>query len=367
MAQRGPIVVVTGSSGLLGSRLCKRLKESYTVVGMDHDRPAERATVDEYVYIDLTSNESVEQSFRVLTNRFGINIASCVHLAAYHEFSGDDNPLYQKVSIDGTRRLLDELKKIHVGQIVFSSTMLVHKPTLPGVPFNEDWPIQPKWPHPESKVETEKLLLEGHGDIPLVVLRLAGFYDEMGHSIPLAYQIKRILERSATSTVYPGDVSHGESYVHIEDVIDAFVNAIAHRKDLPNEFVALIGEPETMSYDERQKMFARLIHGDTADDWVTREIPKAIAKAGTWLEEVTPYDDKDPFTATFAVDLAGDHFELDTARARNALGWEPQHRLRYTIPAMIANLRRDPLAFYKENKLEPNDAVRELARSRSWR
>jgi hypothetical protein len=122
-----------------------------------------------------------------------------------------------------------------------------------------------------------------------------------------------------------------------------------------------------MTFDERQRMIAKHLHGENGDDWVTREIPKAIAKAGTWLEEHTAYDDDDPFTAGFAVDLAGDHFELDTSRAKDQLGWSPKHRLRDTLPTIIANLKRNPVAWYKENNLEINETVREFAGKKSWR
>jgi nucleoside-diphosphate-sugar epimerase len=167
--------------------------------------------------------------------------------------------------------------------------------------------------------------------------------------------------------VYPGDVSHGESYVHLSDVVDAFQLTIEHRHDLPKEFTALIGEEDVMSYDERQKLIAQHLHGEKGDDWATREVPKAIAKAGTWLEEVTPYDDDDPMTAPFAVDLAGDHFELDVSRAKTNLGWLPKHNLRDTIPKMIANLKRNPVAWYEENGLKVNEVVREFAGKKSWR
>ena len=359
-----PLVVVTGSSGLLGTALSKRLKDEATIVGLDRGRPKQEDAVDSHLSIDLADDESVTRAFTRLRTEFGLNIASFVHLAAYHEMSGDEDPRYKSISIEGTRRVLRALQSFDVTQFVFSSTMLVHEPGEPGSPINEDTPLRPKWPHPESKVETEKVIQEERGEIPTVILRLAGFYDEMGHSYPIAYQVRRILERAPTAMVYPGDVTHGESYVHLDDAVEAFVKVFELRNELPNETVLLIGEDEAMSFDERQRTIARLLHGE---DWETREIPRAIAKAGAWIEEVTPYDDGDPFTAPFAVDLAGDHFELDTSRAKQLLGWAPKHSLRETLPVMIANLKRDPVAWYKANGLEPNDKVREYATGKSWR
>src|SRR3546814_3263604 len=83
--------------------------------------------------------------------------------------------------------------------------MLVHRPTeRPNLRIDEDSPLYPLWAYPESKAKTEALLRERHGDIPVVLLRIAGVYDDMGHSAFLAEQISRIYEHRATAHLYPG-------------------------------------------------------------------------------------------------------------------------------------------------------------------
>ena len=60
-------------------------------------------------------------------------------------------------------------------------------------------------PNPESKVRTEALIHAEHGKIPVAILRLAGVYDDVCHSPPLANQIHRIFERQLASHLYSGD------------------------------------------------------------------------------------------------------------------------------------------------------------------
>src|SRR3546814_14840945 len=82
--------------------------------------------------------------------------------------------------------------------------MLVHRPTeRPNQRIDEDSPLDPLWAYPESKAKTEALLRERHGDIPVVLLRIAGVYDDMGHSAFLAEQISRIYEHRAAENPYP--------------------------------------------------------------------------------------------------------------------------------------------------------------------
>jgi nucleoside-diphosphate-sugar epimerase len=105
-----------------------------------------------------------------------------------------------------------------------------------------------------------------------------------------------------------------------------------------------------LSYDELQRMLGRLIH---SEGWETREIPKPMAKAGAWLENHVPFHDA--FIKPWMIDRADEHYELDIARARKLLGWEPRRSLRETLPKMVAALKADPEKFYCENKLKRCD------------
>lgn len=139
-----------------------------------------------------------------------------VHLAAYYDLSGEPSPLYEQITVRGTERLLEHLQGFEVEQFIFSSTMLVHAPTRPGQTINEDSPVDPRWAYPQSKVETEALIREKHGNIPVVLLRLAGVYDDHCHSAFLSQQIARIYERQLFSHLYPGDIHRGQASVHLE-------------------------------------------------------------------------------------------------------------------------------------------------------
>ena len=158
MASR-PIVLITGSSGFLGRAIAKRLARRYRVVGLDSDEPKQPLDGVETVRVDLTSDDSVGAVLDQVRTRFGSRIASVVHLAAYYDLSGEPDPKYQSVTVEGTRRVLRGLRQRFdtVEQFVFASTLLVHAPTQPGQPLVEGSPLEPKWPYPESKVEAEQL------------------------------------------------------------------------------------------------------------------------------------------------------------------------------------------------------------------
>ena len=360
MSKQKDTILITGSSGRIGYPLAKRLAESFNVVGFDRYAPSHPPPSAECLYVDLTSDKSLRRGLEAIRELHGHRIASVIHLAAYYDFSGAPSPLYDEITVRGTERLLGMLQDFEVDQFIFSSTNLVHAASPPGKRINEDSPLDPKWPYPQSKVATEKIIHAKRGDIPVVILRIAGVYDDLCNSLPLAQQIQRIYEYDITAYFFPGEVSAGrQSFVHNEDLIDSILLAVARRKELSPELTLLIGEPESLSYGELQGALGELIHNA---EWKTWAIPPALAKVGAWLQEILPLG-RPSLIKPWMIDFADDNFELDITRARTILGWEPKHTLRDMLPKMIPSLLADPLAWYQENELKPPLWLRELAPS----
>jgi nucleoside-diphosphate-sugar epimerase len=334
------VILITGSSGLIGSAVIKRLADRFRLVGFDQGTPPHPPPEAECVNVDLAEPDGVRNGLDRVRYAYEKRIASVIHLAAYYDFSGEPSPKYDQITIQGTQRLLQGLKDFEVGQFIFSSTMLVHAPCQPGERINEDWPLEPKWDYPQSKVRTEQIIHEERGRIPSVILRIAGVYSDRCQSIPLAHQMQRIFERKLIAGVFPGDVTHGQAFVHLDDVVEAVRLAVERRDRLPDESVVLIGEDETLGYDDLQRRFSRLIHGEEME---TRQIPKAMARTGAWLQDMIPGED--PFIKPWMIDLADDHYALDVSRAQRLLGWRPERSLRETLPTMVAALQADPARF----------------------
>lgn len=353
------LVLITGVNGRIGSAVARRLAARFSeVVGFDQQAPSPPPPDCTRIPVDVSSEASVRDGLGILRVHHGERIACVVHLAAYYDFLGKPSPKYDAVTVEGTRRLLRGLQSFQVEQFVFSSTMLVHKPGEPGEFINEDWPIGATWAYPQSKVRTEALIHDERGAIPTVILRLAGVYDDVCHSPPLAHQIQRIYERQLASRLYSGSTSHGQAFVHLEDVVDAIERAVERRRQLPPEIAILIGETEALSYDELQHTFMRLIHGKP-ESAETQSVPGLVAKVGAWVQDHIP--GQDPFIKPWMIDRANDHYALDITRARTLLGWEPKRSLRQTLPKMVAALKADPLGWYREHGLEAPSAMKKKA------
>ncbi len=360
-----PLVLITGAAGAIGSDLARQLADDFTVVGLDRegsDAPCQS------IPFDLTDRDSVFEALATLRKEHGDKIAAVVHLAAYFDFTGEDGPLYQAVNVDGTRYLLEALQHFTVERFIYSSTMLVHQAVDPGERVSEETPIAPGWAYPESKARAENAIADARCDIPTLILRLAGLYDEDTAVPTLSHQIARIYSGGLKSHLHSGNPDAGQSFIHRDDMMRLFRAAIDRRSDLPEHAVILAGEEEAASYKRLQDRIGTLIHG--RERWETVTLPQSVAKLGAKVEvmsEPVIPDDIDqgerPFLRPFMIDLSNDHYALDISRARHLLGWEPRHFIMDALPEMIRRLMDDPLGWHARNgvttprELDAIDAV----------
>lgn len=352
------VILITGASGRIGFKAAERFSQKYQVVGLDVQLIGSLPDV-EFVGVDMASDESIKDGMEYVRKKYGPRLAGVIHLAAFYSFAHRFSSNYDKITVQGTQKLLKQLQRFECEQFLFSSTMLVQKPTLPGVKITEDSPLQGTWGYPISKIQTEELIAKERGEIPAVNLRIAGVYDDNCHSIPLSNQMQRIIENQLESHLFAGDLTHGASFVHMDDLIDAIYLCFEKRKELPPVTSFLIGEDLTMSYDEIQKLMGRLIH---QKEWKTFSVPKPIAKIGAWCQQHLPFM-KPSFIQPWMVDIADDHFELDISKAKKMLGWTPKHRVDREIPKWVAELKRDPIMWYDENKLKSPRGLHEYVKN----
>lgn len=340
------IILITGVSGRIGSKVAESLSRDYQIIGFDIASPLGQQGID-FIQVDISSDKSVASGFDRIKKDYGNTITSVIHLAAYYSFEEPESEKYNQITVKGTQRLLKGLSDFLFEQFIFSSTMLIYKPTQPGIKITENSAIAPSWGYPRSKIQTEQLIHKAREKFYSVNLRIAGVYDDQCHSIPLSNQMQRIFENQLEAHLFSGDIHCGSSFVHMNDLVEAIGLCVKKRKELPEEINLLIGEPITLSYDELQRKMAYLLH---QKEWKTWRIPKPIAKIGAWFQNHLPFM-KSSFIKPWMIQIADDHYELDISKARKYLGWEPKHSLGKTLCKWAEQLKQDPVTWYQENSL----------------
>ncbi len=97
MAKR-TTVIVTGSTGYIGSALINSSAGRFSLVGLDRAATRQPPPAAECICIDLTSEDSIAAGLQRVRMAYGTRIASVIHLAAYFDLTGEPNPLYDEIT-----------------------------------------------------------------------------------------------------------------------------------------------------------------------------------------------------------------------------------------------------------------------------
>lgn len=194
-------ILVTGSSGFLGSALIKKLN-------------------GEVILYDRNNNSSETLDNKELLKLKLKGVGVVYHLAGISNPKSTD--LY-KINVDGTKNLLDAVKELKQNtKIIFSSTFGVYRIPSEGDIVDESYAVEPRNDYGKSKLEAEKLLLENSQN---VIFRLSNIYGQgmlpSKHSV-VANFIDSII-KDVDLKVFEKDSTR--DFLHVDDATDAFIKA----------------------------------------------------------------------------------------------------------------------------------------------
>lgn len=230
--------LVTGSSGYLGSHLCKYLKQSgWSVVAIDIVRP-KHSYYDVFQYIDVRNHEVINYLF------LKTKIDAVFHMAGRIEIGESiKNPTeFWEVNTGGTCTILNAMKKHGVKYFVYSSTAGVYKPDrinkLFDIPISEmDDVTFDHNPYSASKLASENAIKQS--GINYMIFRyfnLAGADEELDigeNHEPETHLIPRIFQNLNNFELYGDDYDTEDGscvrdYVHVTDVAKAHITGLEY-------------------------------------------------------------------------------------------------------------------------------------------
>lgn len=325
-------ILVTGGAGYIGAHTVKRLAQAgYETVVLDNLSTGHRdfARWGNFIQGDVCDAA-------VLDLLFGSRkIDAVVHFAAASQVGQSVlTPLfYYQNNVQGAVTLLAAMRRHKVDTLVFSSTCAVYGPPFDGL-LTEDHGIRPLSPYAHTKRMIEQILedcsrADGLRALCLRYFNAAGAdpEGEVGerhlpetHLIPLVLQTALGQRESIQIFGEDYDTPDGTAirdYIHVQDLADAHVLALAHLRSGGASGAFNLGNGQGHS---------------------VRQVVEA-ARAVTGLD----------IPVRLAPRRAGDSPRLvgDATRAREVLGWRPQF-------ADIAGIIRTAWDWHR---LEPHDPL----------
>jgi UDP-glucose 4-epimerase len=305
-------VLVTGGAGYIGSHTARLLRErGHDVVIVDSMEFGHEAAVlgAPLVVADVADSAAIERVCR----EHGVD--ACVHFAAY-KAAGESMEMPERYfgnNVAGTLGLLEGLRAAGVDRLVFSSTCAVYG-TPNKLPVAEDNTLHPESPYGQSKYMVEQMLqwydtCHQFRSVSLRYFNAAGASRDgaIGEDWTVTLNLVPIVMKAALGVIpaiavygtdYPTrDGTCIRDYIHVEDLADAHVKALEYLADGGATTVVNLGTGV----------------GSTVKEVI--EATERMAGVKVPYHEA-PRRPGDP-VAIFA----------DNTRAREVLGWVPDHGL----------------------------------------
>ncbi len=206
-------ILVTGSSGFVGSHLVPALQErGHRVTGIDRNPPSSETEPDRFIEGDLMHREVLDRGLRDMELVF--------HLAAAKDDWGISREEYFRENVGVTEGLLEAAYDHEVYDHVFYSTVAVHG--AGPEPKAEDAPFAPEIPYGESKVKAEQLYREfaaEHDEARVLVMRPSAIF---GEGQPWRTNVHRLIDAIYKRRfLMIGDGSARKTTSYIENLIGA--------------------------------------------------------------------------------------------------------------------------------------------------
>jgi UDP-arabinose 4-epimerase len=236
-------VLVTGGAGYIGSHACKVLaRAGYQPVVFDNLSRGHREAVRWGPLIE----GSLAQRGKLAAALADHRVSVVMHFAAY-AYVGEsvtDPALYYANNFGGSLALLEAMREVGVGKIVFSSTCATYG-TPAQVPIRETMPQLPVNPYGETKLAIERAL-RWYGDAyglrwaSLRYFNAAGadpegeigeWHEPETHLVPLVLEaaIGDRPQIDIYGTDYPTpDGTAIRDYIHVQDLAEAHLRALEH-------------------------------------------------------------------------------------------------------------------------------------------
>ncbi len=326
---------VTGAAGFLGRQLCGALQRTgVTVTGMD--LRASPGPWDRSVAGDITRPLDPGA---LAGHRTVFHLAGKVH--ALSEAPGDDAG-YFEINTEGTRHVLEAAKAAGVRRLVFFSTIkAMSRDDAPQAvdargairPWTEADQVEPDTPYGRSKLEAERLVLDG-GYVPeAVVLRLCMVYGAGAKG-----NLQRMLQAVSRRRFPPlPEVGNRRSMVHAQDVIRAALLAAGQPRAAGQVFIV----SDQRAYSTRQiyEWMCRAL-GRRCPRWtVPIRLLRGVGVGGDLVGRVLRR--RIGFDSDALAKLIGSAW-FSPHKIETLLGYRPAWDLERAMPEMVHELRGSP-------------------------
>lgn len=294
-------VMVTGASGFFGGILKRTMLDAgYRVINVDIVRDEDAHPNLTSWQVDIRDRDALDKAFA------SAPIEGVVHCAAKLAHGSEDPKDLWTSNVDGTRNVMDMMRKHGVRQHVFTSSNCLWGEAM-GRPVREDDEPHPVELYGQSKLEGERIIRE-YSDLNAVLVRCPTIID-FGRLGLLSILFEFIDEGRRVWAV--GGGRNRYQFIYAQDLAKACMMSL----DYPGSDVFNIGSDDVKSIAEVYEYVIRNSKSNAKLATLPRGPAIAAMKMAYYLKlsPLGPYHYK----------MIAEDFMFDTARIKERLGWRP--------------------------------------------
>jgi len=228
-------IIITGTSGFIGRYLIEELKEEFNIYAMER-RTRTEANIPfhqsiKWIQCDISNKDVMNEVAEYINENSKVDFI--FHLAAFYDFSYDDNPEYYRSNILGTENILEIGKKLKINRFIFASSIAACEFPEEGRVVKKETPADADYAYARSKRIGEELLINYSKYFACSSVRFAAVFSDWCEYAPLYKFLTSRLSNKIESRIVVGSGKSAVPYIHIFDLLALFRKMLVKNDSLP--------------------------------------------------------------------------------------------------------------------------------------